>query len=279
MRSAVTSHGAKPSSRKRRVWLAIAAALVFVALAGVQWRSQIARNSMRLQEQVADKIHELTTGEEVDVNSSPAATSADPVDPNKTPSQASQPEQPSKPLPENATANVGGQATTPNENPAVTKATSPAPAATQVQPPPSAQNEPEAPKFTGPGAHEMMRAEQAKTAAGRSEWLWKATARGNPDAPLQLAELYVSGDGVPRSCEQAVVLLKTAALGNNARACNRLASLYTTGTCVQRSQLEAYRWLGSALAADPNNQSAKHDRDLIWEQLTPEERTLAQESR
>jgi TPR repeat protein len=75
------------------------------------------------------------------------------------------------------------------------------------------------------------------------------------------------------------VLLKTTALGNNARACNRLASLYTTGTCVPRSQLEAYRWLSSALAADPHNQSAQHERDVIWQQMTPEERTLAQGSR
>ena len=76
-----------------------------------------------------------------------------------------------------------------------------------------------------------------------------------------------------------MVLLKTAALSNNVLACNRLASLYTTGTCVPRSQLEAYRWLSSALAADPNNQAARHNRDLVWEQMTPEERGVVQPPR
>jgi zinc-ribbon domain len=276
-RSRVAAAGAKPFSRKHRWWMATAAALVFVALAIVQWRTEIADNSKRLEQRITDKVLELAASDEADANKGQAAPSADPIDLNNPPTQ-SQPT--STAQPENAVAaNASGQALSPKENPGPPKVPEPARAATQVQPPPAAQAVPEAPKFTGPGAHEMMRAEQAKTAAGRSEWLWKATAKGNPDAPLQLAELYVTGDGVPRSCEQAMVLLKTAALGNNARACNRLASLYTTGTCVPRSQLEAYRWLSSALAADPNNQSAQHDRDLIWERMTPEERTLAQESR
>ena len=76
-----------------------------------------------------------------------------------------------------------------------------------------------------------------------------------------------------------MVLLKTAALGKNALACNRLASLYSTGTCVPRSQLEAYRWFSSALAADPNNQAAQRDRGLVWEQMTPEERGVVEPPR
>jgi zinc-ribbon domain/Sel1 repeat len=276
--SRVAGNAVKPAGGKRRMWLATAAALVFVALATIQWKSQIARNGKRLGERISSKIHELAAGDEGDAKNSPSATPAVSVDSN-TASQVSQPGQPSKPQPENAATNASGQATALNENPAPTNVTAPANAATHVQPPPAAQDEPEVPNNTVPGAREMMRAKQAKTAASRSEWLWKATARGNPDAPLQLAELYVTGEGVPRSCEQAVVLLKTAALNNNPLACNRLASLYTTGTCVPRSPLEAYRWLSSALAADPNNQSAQHNRDLIWEQMTPEERTLVQESR
>ena len=88
--------------------------------------------------------------------------------------------------------------------------------------------------------------------------------------------MYIKGDGVPRSCEQAVVLLKTAAIKDNARACNRLASLFATGTCVQRNHVQAYRWLSSALAADPKSQWAQQNRDLTWQQMTPEERALAQ---
>jgi len=131
-------------------------------------------------------------------------------------------------------------------------------------------------KKIAPGALELNKAKNASDTAAEAAWLWKATAKGNPDAPVRLADMYIKGDGVPRSCEQAVVLLKTAAIKDNARACNRLASLYATGTCVQRNHVQAYRWLSSALAADPKSQWAQQNRDLTWQQMTPEERAQAQ---
>ncbi len=125
----------------------------------------------------------------------------------------------------------------------------------------------------------MAKAKHASDAAAQAAWLWKATAKGNPDAPVLLADMYIKGEGVPRSCDQAVVLLKTAAVNEDVRACNRLASMYATGVCVPRSHVETYRWLSSALAADPNSQWARQNRDLTWQQMTPEERALAQKYR
>ena len=55
----------------------------------------------------------------------------------------------------------------------------------------------------------MAKANNASDAAAAAAWLWKATAKGNPDAPVRLADMYVKGDGVPRSCEQALVLLNS----------------------------------------------------------------------
>jgi len=75
------------------------------------------------------------------------------------------------------------------------------------------------------------------------------------------------------------VLLKTAAGKENARARNRLAAMYSTGTCVQRNRVQAYHWLSSALAADPNSQWAQQNRDVIWQQMTPEERAQAEKDR
>lgn len=132
---------------------------------------------------------------------------------------------------------------------------------------------------TAPGADEIARANNASDSAAEAAWLWKATAKGNPDAPVRLANMYVKGDGVPRSCEQAMVLLKTAAMKENARARNRLASMYASGTCVQRNRVEAYRWLSSALLANPSSQWAQQNRDLVWQQMTPEERSQAQKYR
>jgi len=130
-----------------------------------------------------------------------------------------------------------------------------------------------------PGQEEMAKANNASDSAAAAAWLWKATAKGNPDAPVRLAGMYIKGDGVPRNCEQALVLLKTAAAKENARASNRLGSMYGSGTCVQRNRVEAYRWLSSALAADPNSRSARQNRDLIWQQMTPDERAAAQQDR
>ncbi len=121
----------------------------------------------------------------------------------------------------------------------------------------------------------MSKVKNASDAAAQAAWLWKATAKGNPDAPVELADMYIKGSGVPRSCEQAMVLLKTAAEKENARARNRLAAMYSTGNCVQRNRVEAYRWLSSALAANPSSQWAQQNRDLMWQQMTPDERVAA----
>jgi hypothetical protein len=130
-----------------------------------------------------------------------------------------------------------------------------------------------------PGADEMLKAKEASDSAAAAAWLWKATAKGNPEAPVQLADMYIKGNGVPRSCEQAVVLLKTAAEKENALARNRLASMYATGNCVPRNRVEAYRWLSASLAANPSSQWAQQNRDLIWNQMTPGEQAAAQKYR
>ena len=130
-----------------------------------------------------------------------------------------------------------------------------------------------------PGAEELAKASNASDATAAAAWLWKATAKGNPDAPVRLADMYVKGEGVPRSCDQALVLLRVAATKENAPARNRLAAMYNSGTCVQRNRVEAYRWLSSALAADPNSDWALQNRDLIWQQMTPDERAAARPSR
>jgi Sel1 repeat len=170
-------------------------------------------------------------------------------------------------------------------NPASTNAPKPAssqetpqPAMEKPKPTPSAADNQEV-KPAALGADEMAKAKNASDSVAQAAWLWKATAKGNPDAPVQLADMYVKGNGVPRSCEQALVLLKTAAEKENARARNRLAAMYADGNCVPRNRVEAYRWMSSALTANPNSEWAQQKRDLLWQQMTPEERAAAQRYR
>ena len=229
-------------------------------------------------------------------NTNAATTPLASSSPATPPPMRNQPKvvQPNTPQPQgtplNAGANPVGQnmaaaKTTTTTNPAdkskVTgsQSSTPVAAASPNKPKPTqratADNEEAAPKQPIPGAEEVAKANDASDSAAEAAWLWKATAKGNPAAPVRLANMYVKGDGVPRSCEQAIVLLKTAAEKPNASARNRLASMYGSGTCVQRNRVEAYRWVSSALGANPNSEWAQQRRDQLWQQMTPEERTLA----
>lgn len=59
--------------------------------------------------------------------------------------------------------------------------------------------------------------------------LWSAVASGNSSAEVDLARLYLRGDGVPRNCEQAKVLLTAAAKRGNVEARQQLKELRTSG--------------------------------------------------
>ena len=181
----------------------------------------------------------------------------------------------SKPSPAIAAASKAG-ATSPA---ALTKSQAEADKPKTARQDQGSSDETAASKSTGAGADELDRAKNASDSAAEAAWLWKSTAKGNPDAPVMLADMYMKGDGVPRSCEQAVVLLKTAAAKENAHARNRLASMYATGNCVQRNRVEAYRWLSSALVANPHSDWAQQNKNLIWQQMTPEEQAEAQKYR
>lgn len=55
--------------------------------------------------------------------------------------------------------------------------------------------------------------------------LWGAVQAGDSKAAVELAELYIKGDGVPQNCQQARVLLLTASEKRNTAAIKRLHDL------------------------------------------------------
>jgi hypothetical protein len=59
--------------------------------------------------------------------------------------------------------------------------------------------------------------------------LWTAVQAGNSKAAVELAELYIQGEVVPRNCMQARVLLLVASEKRNADAIKRLQELDKTG--------------------------------------------------
>lgn len=58
-----------------------------------------------------------------------------------------------------------------------------------------------------------------------AKWLWKAVAKQNTRALVSLASLYAQGDGVPKSCDQARVLLSAAAQKGSEQATAKLKEL------------------------------------------------------
>lgn len=82
------------------------------------------------------------------------------------------------------------------------------------------------------GRNELDRARQYLDGKGvpRNSWmasqfLWKAVAKQNSEAVLLLSDLYARGDGVPRSCEQARILLVSAAKKGSSPAAEKLRSI------------------------------------------------------
>jgi len=70
---------------------------------------------------------------------------------------------------------------------------------------------------------------QARNTSEAAKWLWKSMAKHNAPATLLLADLYLKGDGVSKNCDQARVLLDSAARRGLAGAGERLRNLQAFG--------------------------------------------------
>ena len=124
-----------------------------------------------------------------------------------------------------------------------------------------------------------QKAANASDSAAASAWLWKSVAKGNPEAPVKLANMYIKGDGVAQNCEQALILLRSAAAKDNAAARSRLGRSMPTEPCVQRNRVRAYEYMSEALKANPNAAWARDFRQQLWTQMTAQERQQAQQFR
>jgi hypothetical protein len=87
------------------------------------------------------------------------------------------------------------------------------------------------------GADELAMAENylngapgtTRNSAEAAQWLWKAVSKRNLEATLVLSDLYLRGDGVPKSCDQARLLLDAAAKKGAKAAAERLRELPAFG--------------------------------------------------
>ncbi len=89
----------------------------------------------------------------------------------------------------------------------------------------------------GNGSEELLVAERyLNTSPGKvrdsreaAKWLWQAVGKQNAAATLLLSDLYLKGDGVPKNCDQARLLLDAAARKGAPGAGERLRNLPAFG--------------------------------------------------
>jgi PilZ domain len=120
-----------------------------------------------------------------------------------------------------AKANQGTPSNITPRNPMATAAKQPQPRASEI----TAGNRP---AQTIEGQRSGGAANQRKTPMTPRQ-LWAATQSGSSNAAVALAELYIKGEGVPQSCDQARVLLLVASEKRNVEAIKRLHELDKTG--------------------------------------------------
>jgi hypothetical protein len=123
-------------------------------------------------------------------------------------------------------------------------------------------------------AKEPARAREPKPTPSRQAGA--AAAGTSPDADLELAgEKFLYGNGVPQNCARAESSLRTAAMHGNSKAQTVLGTMYATGHCVGRDLPSAYRWFARALHEEPQNSRISADLQVLWRQMTPQEKQLA----
>ncbi len=86
----------------------------------------------------------------------------------------------------------------------------------------------------GDGGEELAMAQHYLNGPGHDsteavQWLWKSIAKQNSEATLMLADLYLKGDGVSKNCDQARVLLDSAARKGVSGAGERIRNLQAFG--------------------------------------------------
>jgi TPR repeat protein len=81
--------------------------------------------------------------------------------------------------------------------------------------------------------------------------------------------------GVPTNCNLARRDLQAAAAHGSVKANRVLGTMYAAGHCVGRDLPLAYRWFAKALREDPNNDGLSQDLQVLWTQMTVEERQIA----
>lgn len=216
-------------SRPYRYYIGAVLAIVILVLAYMAWRgTQDSQNSHEASAPPPAAANDTVPAPTP--SQSPAKSAAEPPAQSSVPAPASEglahtsppSEVPKNPAETGRNPGTATNAAVPSPSPAV----QPSMPAAQATPP-----------AAGNGGEELAMAEhylnagtgQRRDTAEAAKWLWKSVAKHNGQATVLLSDLYLKGDGVPKNCDQARVLLDSAARKGVAGAGERLRNLPAFG--------------------------------------------------
>lgn len=106
------------------------------------------------------------------------------------------------------------------------------------------------------------------------KWYRKAADKESATAQFILGSIYADGVIVPRDRDEAVKWYRKSADQGYVQAQHNLGSMYLGGEGLPKDASEAYAWFNLAAISDD---VARMKRDLLEKNLTPEQRTRAQQ--
>jgi TPR repeat protein len=107
------------------------------------------------------------------------------------------------------------------------------------------------------------------------KWYRLAADQGLENAQHNLGLMYYHGDGVPENYTEAVRWYRLAADQGYASAQSNLGLMYYRGDGVPQNNIRAYVWW--SVSAAQGLERAKDNRDIVTNQLTPDELARGQD--
>jgi TPR repeat protein len=101
-----------------------------------------------------------------------------------------------------------------------------------------------------------------------------AAEGGDAEAQNNLGVMYYDGQGIPQNHQEAVKWFRKAAEQGDAAAQHSLGRRYALGQGIPQNDTDAYFW--AILASVNGDENSVKLRDLVAQNLTPEQRTAVQ---
>ncbi len=230
----LSEYQSEPARHPYRIYVGLLVAVVLGLLVYVTWRNNSAfwssGNAPAALPQPVPEAKSLAPAA-----AEPPATSAGPNSTTSKPSQTA-PIRAAAPGQDRTGVSPENDRSLKNENPQLVAKTRPTSHATPATQSPAAANP--ATGLAGQnGSEELAAAEKylnagpgaARDSRQAAMLLWKSVAKQNLTATLLLSDLYLRGDGVSKSCDQARLLLDAAARKGAGAAAERLRNLQAFG--------------------------------------------------